>query len=201
MKSLAYYEQLERISVGTDMITGALLGQLRSAYEAGDAEKTITVSGKIIGSAGMPEELTIEATFMNAKALYSLNRYDEALRDFRKVSSEVTSVEGAESKYRVAEILNMKGQPADAEKVINEFIGQNTPHQYWMARVFLLLADISLKKGDTVMARATLQGLKDNYPVDADGILDEVREKLDSLNPGQESSADSIKVGQTSLLN
>ncbi len=198
-RSLDYYGKLEKISVSPELVIESLRGQLRSAYQAGDAEKTITVARKINDSPGIPEELIIEATFMEAKAYYSLNRYDEALRDFRKTSAEVSSAEGAESKYRVAEILNMKGQTADAEKVINEFISQNTPHQYWMAKMFILLADISVKKGDLIMARATLQSLRDNYSVDSDGILDEVREKLDALNPGGGNGADSLKTGQPAV--
>ena len=51
-----------------------------------------------------------------------------------------------------------------------------------MARVFLLLADISIKKCDSLQARATLQSLKDYYYVDNDGILDEVKAKLNSLD-------------------
>ena len=56
-----------------------------------------------------------------------------------------------------------------------------------MARMFLLLADISIKKGDTLQARATLQSLKDYYSIDNDGILDEVKAKLDSLNQDKQS--------------
>ena len=100
----------------------------------------------------------------------------------------------------MAELLNRKGQTADAEKVINEFIDQNTPHQFWMARMFLLLADISIRKGDTLQARATLNGLKDNYPIDSDGILDEVKAKLDSLNVGQEASSDMLKQGSDTTV-
>ena len=51
-----------------------------------------------------------------------------------------------------------------------------------MARVFLLLADISIKKGDSLQARATLQSLKDYYTIDNDGILDEVKAKMSSLD-------------------
>jgi tetratricopeptide (TPR) repeat protein len=198
-RSLGYFEQLEKISEKPENILAALKGELRSAYGAGDAKKTIAASEKIMQSSNLPEELVREANFMSAKAHYSLNEYDEALKDFRKVSKEVTSAEGAESKYRVAEILNRKGQTADAEKVINEFIDQNTPHQFWMARMFLLLSDISIKKGDKIQARATLQGLKDNYPVDSDGILDEVTSKLNSLNQGKETEDDTAKTIQDSV--
>lgn len=180
--SYDYYERLEKVAGNPENKLIALKGELRSAYQAGDAEKTITAAGKIVSTSNVPEELIREATFMSAKANYSLNNFDDALRDFRKVATEVTSSEGAESKYRVAELLYKKDQIAEAEKIITSFIDQNTPHQYWMARIFLLLTDISLKKGDTLQARATLQSLKDYYTVDNDGILDEVKAKLDSLD-------------------
>lgn len=180
--SIVYYEKLEKVSSNDANRLMALKGQLRSAYQDGDAQKTIIAAGKINSSANIPEELIREATFMSAKANYSLNNFDVALKDFRKVATEVTSMEGAESKYRVAELLYKNGQSGESEKVISEFIDQKSPHQYWMARVFLLLADISIKKGDSLQARATLQSLKDYYTVDNDGILDEVKAKLNFLD-------------------
>ena len=180
--SMEYYEKLEKAAGSSENKIIALKGQLRSAYQLGDAQKTITAAEKISSSVNIPEELSREALFMKAKANYSLNNYDDALIDFRKTATEVISVEGAESKYRVAELLYRKDQLDESEKIISEFIDQNTPHQFWMARMFLLLADISIKKGDKLQARATLESLRDNYSIDNDGILDEVKAKLDALN-------------------
>ena len=192
--SLNYYEKLEKVSSSDANTLISLKGELKSAFQAGDAQKTINAAGKIINLPNIPEELAREATFMSAKANYSLNNFDDALREFRKVATEVTSVEGAESKYRVAELLNKKDKPAEAEKVITEFIDQKSPHQFWMARVFLLLADISIKKGDSLQARATLQSLKDYYKVDNDGILDEVKAKLNSLDENKPDTDKNDKV-------
>jgi TolA-binding protein len=180
--AIAYYERLETVARNDANKLVALTGQLRSAYQAGDAQKTILAAAKINNSANVPEELIREATFNSAKAHYSLNNFDEALREFKNVATEVISIEGAESKYRVAELLYKKESVEESEKVVSEFIDQKTPHQYWMARIFLLLADISLKKGDALQARATLMSLKEYYSVGNDGILDEVNAKLDSLN-------------------
>jgi tetratricopeptide (TPR) repeat protein len=182
--SLDYFERLEKITSDGGNKIIALKGELRSAYQSGDAQKAIIAAGKINSLGNIPEELSREATFINAKANYSLNNFDEALKDFRKVAKEVTSVEGAESKYRVAELLFKKDQINESEKVVTEFIDQNTPHQYWMARMFLLLSDISVKKGDTLQARATLQSLKEYYTIDNDGILDEVKSRMATLGDG-----------------
>ncbi len=172
-----YYERLEKITTASDKKLIALRGQLMSAYQEGDAQKSIKAADRIKNSSNMPEELMRQAIFVGAKAHYSLNEFDEALKDFRKIAIEVVSIEGAESKYRVAEILLKKGNTDESEKLVNQFIDQNSPHQYWMAKMFLLLADISIKKGDNIQARATLQSLKEYYTVTNDGILDEVKDK------------------------
>ncbi len=180
--SLEYYEKLESVAGNPENRILSLRGQLRSAYQLGDARKTIAAVDKINRSTGIPEELMREAVFMRAKANYSLNNFDEALADFRRTAGEVVSSEGAESKYRIAEILHMKNQTDESEKIIQEFIDQKSPHQYWMARIFLLLSDISMKKGDSLQARATLESLRDYYTIKDDGILDEVRTKLAALD-------------------
>lgn len=182
--SLEYYKKLEKIAVSSENKIISLKGQLRSAYQLGDAKKTIEATDKVTSVSDIPEEFLREAIFMRAKANYSLNNFDDAMVDFRKVAVEVASDEGAESKYMVAELLYMKNQYDESEKIITEFIDQNTPHQYWMARMFILLSDISIKKGDKLQAKATLESLRDNYSTDNDGIRDEVKAKLDSLDQG-----------------
>ncbi|MEI6048885.1 MAG: tetratricopeptide repeat protein [Bacteroidota bacterium] len=185
--SFDYFEKLEKVAGNDANKLIAQKGRLQSAFQAGDAKKTIIAAGEIISSKNIPEELIREATFVKAKANYSLNNFEEALGDFRKVATEVISAEGAESKYMVAELLYKNDMTAESEKIISEFIDQNTPHQYWMAKMFLLLSEISVKKGDTLQALATLQSLRENYTLDNDGILDEVKARLDSLNKDKQS--------------
>lgn len=190
-----YFNELEKVAEMPDNVLRARLGQMRSAYNMGDARKTIESSEKLLNSDMLTEELAREANFMNAKSNYALGNYEQALTSFRRVAVEVTSSEGAESKYRVAQILFMNGKPDEAENLIYEFIDQNTPHQYWMARMFILLADISLEKGDEFQARETLLSLKDYYQVEDDGILDEVNAKLAEINRENDMSPDTLDSG------
>lgn len=188
-----YFADLERVAEIPENILEARVGQLRSAYQLGDPVKAISASARVLESDILTEDLAREATYMSAKSNYALDNTGRALVDFRKLATETTTIEGAESKYRLAEILYKQGETDKAESLVYEFIDQNTPHQYWMARMFILLADISLEKNDEFQARATLQSLADYYQIDDDGILDEVRAKLSELNVNQEVT-DTIKL-------
>jgi TolA-binding protein len=181
-EAIVYYKRLAAVATNDATKLNALKGELLSASFIGDVQNTIDAANKIAAIPYVPEELLRDAIFTRAKAYYSIDRFNEAIVDFRKVATEVVSIVGAESKYRVAELLNRQGQTAEAERIASEFIDQNTPHQYWMARAFLLIADISLKKGDKLQARATLNSLNNYYRIDNDGILDEVKAKLSTLN-------------------
>ena len=193
-EAFSYFASLENVAQVPENILRARVGQLRSAYMIGDPVKSLAASARVLSSEGITEEVRREATFISAKSNYALENNDRALEDFRKLATEVTTDEGAESKYRVAEILFERGRLDESEKLVYEFIEQNTPHQYWMARMFILLADISISKNDEFQARATLQGLADYYQLKDDGILDEVRAKLDELNQGTAVKEDTIQL-------
>ena len=110
------------------------------------------------------------------------------------MATEQITSEGAESKYRVAEILFNRGDADQAGEMVYSFIEDNTPHQYWMARMFILLADISISRDDEFQARTTLQSLADFYQVEDDGILDEVRARLSDLDASQRQVNDTIRM-------
>ncbi len=107
----------------------------------------------------------------------------------RKLPTEVKSVEGAESKFRVAEIYYQRKEMQNAEKEISDFADKSTPHQYWMAKSFLLWADIFRDKGDDFQAIQTLQSLIDYYQKTDDGILDEAKAKKKQLSDNQEKTS------------
>jgi TolA-binding protein len=101
------------------------------------------------------------------------------------VAKEVKSAEGAESKYRVAEIYFSRKDYENAEKEIVNFSDKTTPHQYWMAKSFILWSDIFVIKGNNFQAIQTLQSIIDYYENTDDGILSLAREKYKVLTEKQ----------------
>ncbi len=191
------YEDLSKEASTPENQMFSYLGMMRSARKTEDHEKTIASAEKVLESDKLTEELAREATFLTAKANQALGNNAEALDDYTRVGYEVGTIFGAESKYHVAELLYAEGKTDEAEKVVNAFIDLNSPHAYWTGKVFLLLSDISEKKGDTFQSKATLQSLIDYYTIKDDGIIEEARAKLTKLNTETAAADSSVTSGAT----
>ncbi len=182
-RAYSLYETLSRESSSPENRMYSYLGMMRAAIKTDEPGKVITAAEMVLGSEKLTEELAREATFYTAKANQQLGRNEDALDDYRRVGYEVGTIYGAEAKYHVAELLWLAGDVNGAEKEVNDFIDMNSPHPYWKGKVFILMSDIAVKKGDTFQAKATLQSLIDYYTVKNDGIIDEARRKLSALTP------------------
>jgi len=179
--ALEDYVLLEKVAELKKNILTARLGQLRCSYAMNNYKSVIVIAKEIIKMDNISEENAREAYFKMGKSYQALGDNDNALKTYRKVAVEVSSAEGAEAKYRIAELLNKQDKPDEAEKVIMDFINRSTPHQYWMAKAFLLLSDISLQKDDLLQAKYTLRSLMEYYQIKDDGILDEAGKKLTDI--------------------
>jgi TolA-binding protein len=166
----------------------ARIGQMRTNYYLQNHEATINSVKKVLETDKIPAEIVREANFYHAKSFLALGQLDNALEAFRKVAVEVISKEGAESKFRIAEIYLRKNLDKRAEEEVYSLVSMNTPHQYWMASAFILLADIYTKTGDDFQAQHTLQSVLDNYDLVDDGIIETAQRKLSDLLKKQEAA-------------
>jgi TolA-binding protein len=190
MAALDNYTDLEK---NADLRTNqmeAKTGQMRSNYQLHNHAATIESVKKVLASDKIPAEIIREATFYDGKAQMALGQLDNALESFRKVAVEVSSQEGAESKFRIAEIYLRKDLDKRAEEEVYSFVSMNTPHQYWMASAFILLADVYMKTGDDFQAQHTLQSVLDHYDLLEDGIIETARRKLDDILKKQEAAGE-----------
>ena len=172
---------LEQKSNSKSNISEALIGQFRCYYELGNTGKTVELGNKILTLENLPQEIKREVKFKTAKSLYTEKNYTDALSIFRELSSEVVSKEGAESKFRVAEIYYLQNNIDKAEDVIVNYIEQTTPHEYWIAKSFILWSDIFLKRNDSFQAMQTLQSVIDYYDNKDDGIIKLANEKYEKI--------------------
>ena len=198
-KSLRYYERLETVSNNNTNKLLSLAGRLRCHYELKEYDAVSKIGWKIRSMDKIPPELDREASFKSAKAYVELNDPAKALPLWRKLSVDSKSLEGAEAKYRLCEYYYTNNKLKEAEKEVMDFIEKNTPHQYWLAKSFILLAHVYENQNDLFQATNTLKSIIENYEIKGDGILDEASQYLQTLEAkGSPASGSSDSKNQPS---
>ena len=171
-ESLKSYQQLEAGAEIPTNIRDARIGIMRCHYRLKQYAEAIDAAKQLLENKDLPPENVREAQFITAQSYRKQNDLPNALAEYQKVAKEVSSVEGAESKYHIIEILIKQKKLKEAEDEVFDLIGKGTPHEYWMAKSFILLSDIYVANNDEFQAIHTLQSVIDNYETQNDGIFE-----------------------------
>ena len=144
------------------------MGILRCSYSLNYYDKTILAANTLLEEATTDAPLVREARYCRAKSYIQVNEATMATEDLKELSKDLRQEMGAEAKYLLAEQLYQQEQYGSAETEIMDFIERNTPHQYWLARAFVLLADVYIKQNDDFQAKQYLISLEENYHANDD---------------------------------
>jgi tetratricopeptide (TPR) repeat protein len=184
------YLRLLEIASDPANVRDARIGVMRCYYRLEEYSNAVSAATEVLNLEKMPAGAEREAWYLIAKSYMAMNRTESALEYFRKNAADVSSAEGAESKYMVAEIMYKQATLAgrsdkeiltQVENEIFDFIDMNTPHQYWMGKAFLLLSDVYLGLGDEFQAIHSLKSIIDYYTIQDDGIVEEAKRRHDNL--------------------
>ena len=171
------FQQLIEKGEQKNNIMDAEIGLMRSYSRLSEYANTIKAAHQVLLQDKLQDEIKREARYLIADAYLKQNDPLAAYEWFTQLAVEVNSMEGAEAKYRIAEIDFNRGEIDKAEKTVYEYINLNTPHQFWMGKSFLLLSDIYISKNDEFQALQTLQSVIDFYTSDSDGIKEEAQKR------------------------
>lgn len=184
--ALGYFEKLIQIAQTGERKNTARLGVLRSSYQLKDYQKTINIVHEMVSDSKSGAEVLNEARFHRAKAYMATNQSDQALEDLKLLATDTRTAVGAESKYLIAQVYFQAGNLADAEKEILDFAQKNTPFQYWLARSFILLADIYISQQQDFQAKQYLLSLQRNYKTN-DDIQEMITTRLNAISKREKS--------------
>lgn len=161
--ALETFKRLLTVAENKDNKDAARLGLMRCAQLTGNAQEALSAANELLKDPKLSPELKSEAMYNRAKAYIALNQATKALTDLKELSKDTRTVHGAEAKYLLAQLYFDAKENAKAEKELMNFIENGTPHQYWLARGFILLADLYISQGDDFQARQYLENLQSNY--------------------------------------
>jgi TolA-binding protein len=184
-KAASYYERLEIAASTKATMVEARVGKLRASYLSNNYTAVLTDVLAVLAIDNLSPELRNEAHFKRAKVLEGLGAIDKAMEDYTLVAQNAATKESAEAQYKIIEYLFNKNELDKAEKAVLNFSKSGTPHQYWLAKSFIVLGDVYVKRKDAFQAKATYESIIDGYPVTNDGIIAEVTAKMRQLTASE----------------
>ena len=183
-KASTLYKEIAELSSNEERQKVALTRVLHIAIEQGNHNDIIQYATKIENQGNVSPELKREAALYRAKSHLAKGNSDKAFEEFDNLAADTRTKEGAEAKYLVAQMLFDEKSYDFCEDEINEFIEMSTPHTYWMARSFILLADLYTAQDKTLEAKQYLLSLQNNYDGDDDiaGMIEERLKRISTAN-------------------
>ena len=154
------YRELERRG-GADYAADAAAGIMRNTDKD---EERMHYAAIVRQSGGLSADQIEEAEFYEASARMAKSGDKESIEAMKRLASNPTSLYGARAAVELGQYLIDHNNVADAEKVLTEFTDAGSPHEYWLARGFIALADVYHERGKTYLAVEYLKSLRDNYP-------------------------------------
>lgn len=172
----------KRLAITPDADVDELLRAAAANDRTGDAPTEQLELLKRIRKAGsLGADDTADIDYYEANALSKLGRDDEADALYESLSRNPESPVGAASAVTLAQRRLDAGNAQEAFDMMNAFTDTGTPHTYWLAKGFIVLADACRELGRPELAREYLTSLRDNYPGNEADILSAINSRLKSL--------------------
>jgi TolA-binding protein len=140
----------------------------------------VNISSKIEDGKGLTATQLEEATYYKATALEKLNRGSEAEALYKQLATNVKSLNGAKGAVALGEYYISTKQYDKALTSMKQFIDEGTPHNYWLARGYITLADAYYAKGKKSTAREYMVSLRENYPGTESDIKEMITERINT---------------------
>lgn len=177
-RALKLFSDLEAKASSSVVRHTARMGIIRSAEAMGDNARIIETSQNILASSAIAGADLPEVKFTRAKALAATNKTAEATKLWEELGKTPANIYGTRSLYELADAEFKAGKLKKAAQTAEKVIDANPPHQYWLARTYILYSDILRKQGSVFEANEYLKALRTNYPGNETDIFELIDKRL-----------------------
>lgn len=180
--ALQRWQELEPRASDAAMSMRARMGIIRAARDLGDIRLAGETAAKVLQSSSVPGADLTEATYARACYLATdSTQLPQALELWQGVAPRTDELYGAMSAFALAETLYSQGRLDGALEAAQALTTSRSPHRYWVARAFILQADILKAQDKPYEAREYLRALLRNYPGNETDIRVMAQERLDAM--------------------
>ena len=148
---------------------------LLSQYDSADIYARIILE-RGSGNAGSQNK----ASLYLGKSAYARGDFEAAQDEFLNTLNTAQDEYGAEAKYLLAELLYQQKQHKRSYETLVSLTEDFAAYDQWVGKAYLLMADNFIAMDELFQARATLQSLIDNFPMQS--VKDAAARKLSEID-------------------
>lgn len=184
-KANGYYNRLKDIATSQSLKFTGYLGSIRCLEALRDYTGLINNAQQFLKMDGVNKEDQEEARIYIARAAASIGDFSLALKEYKNLLNSKNTEYYAEANYMYIESVVREGKLSEAEKLIFDFISQAPASDYFLAKTYILWADIYEGRGNFLQAKQTLQSIIDNY--EGEDLINAAKEKLAAIVAKEEA--------------
>ena len=178
-KALDLYSQLVEVAESDNIRLSGRVGYLRSWVHLAQRDSIVSAARQLLSEPKITDELRDEARISMARSYYETpTTYTQADSLYALLASSTNGDYSGEASYRQAEMRYLQADYDGSERVI-ESITAAPVSDYWLAKSFILWADIFHARGNNLQAKQTLQSIIDNY--DGDDLVQLALQKRNAI--------------------
>ena len=178
-KAGEYYRTLANITEEPLKRLEALEGSMKSFFFLENYDKAIEMGENLQQSKDLTAEQTNQINHILGKSYFMKENYAMAIQCLDKSSNADKSVYGAESAYYSAAASFRMNKLDEAENKVFDISDRFANHEYWVAKSFILLADVYVAKDNEFQAKETLRSVIDNCSIQE--LKNEAQHRLDHI--------------------
>src|SRR5690606_24879646 len=180
-EAIVHLKKLELTSEYKENYNYAVTNLMICYFQIGDLDQVAKYAKLIKNYDRSSEEEIAMAHLYGARAMLQEGNVQPAMKELNLAALKSQTAVGAEAGYRVGQLQYEDKEYDKAQESAFDVIENMGSQDYWVARSFILLADVYAGKGDAFQAKSTLESVVENYEGE-DDIIPAAKERVKMCN-------------------
>ena len=189
------FHRLEQLATNKNEQYNAWTGLMESFFLLSQYDSADVYARIILERGGVSAGGQNKASLYLGKSALARGDYESAQDEFLNTLNTAQDEYGAEAKYLLAEIFHRNKEYKKSYETLQGLTEDFAAYDEWVGKAYLLMADNFVEMDQAFQARATLQSLIDNFPMQS--IKDAAVRKLSEIDQAEAERKRALEAADT----
>lgn len=177
------FHRLEQLATNKTEQNNAWTGLMESFFLLAQYDSADVYAKIILERGGASAGGQNKASLFLGKSAFARGDFEAAQDEFLNTLNTAQDEYGAEAKYLLARTFYLQKEYRKSYETLVSLTEDFAAYDQWVGKAYLLMADNFVAMDELFQARATLQSLVDNFPMQS--VKDEARTKLGEIDAAE----------------